>query len=50
MLSSAVEPGTAAERLAAHYEILRARPVTTLLGGELPLPADVMLAEHVVPR
>ncbi|MER5647900.1 hypothetical protein [Streptosporangium sp. NPDC002524] len=47
---SETEPGLAAERLAGHYATLRARPVVTLLGGELPLLADVMLAEHVVPR
>ncbi|WP_326829105.1 hypothetical protein OIE13_31475 [Streptosporangium sp. NBC_01810] len=50
LLSAAVDPAAAAERLAEHYEILRARPLTTVLGSELPLLADVILAEHVVPR
>ncbi|WP_326644075.1 hypothetical protein OG884_09190 [Streptosporangium sp. NBC_01755] len=49
LLSAASGPATAAERLAEHYEILRARPLTTLLGCELPLLADVILAEHVDP-
>ncbi|MEV0751177.1 hypothetical protein [Streptosporangium sp. NPDC050280] len=50
LLSAASDVATAAERLAEHYEILRARPLTTQLGCELPLLADVILAEHVDPR
>ncbi|MER6175727.1 hypothetical protein [Streptosporangium sp. NPDC001681] len=49
-LSSELTLTTAAEHLAAHYEILRARPATSLLDSELPLLADVILADHVVPR
>jgi len=49
LLSAASATATAAERLAEHYEILRVRPLTTRLGYELPLLADVILAEHVDP-
>ncbi|WP_440104869.1 hypothetical protein [Streptosporangium sp. H16] len=49
LLSAASDEVTTAARLAEHYEILRARPLTTLLGCELPLLADVILAEHVDP-
>ncbi|MGC5014816.1 hypothetical protein ACLQ2R_28965 [Streptosporangium sp. DT93] len=40
----------ATERLVEHYRILRARPLTDVLGSELPLLADVITADHVVPR
>ncbi|MGC5009834.1 hypothetical protein ACLQ2R_03615 [Streptosporangium sp. DT93] len=40
----------AAERLVHDYRILRARPLTDVLGCELPLLADVLMADHVVPR
>ncbi|MEU4829973.1 hypothetical protein [Streptosporangium sp. NPDC023615] len=40
----------AAERLAEHYRILCSRPLTDVLGSELPLLADVLVADHVVPR
>ncbi|GAA0822062.1 hypothetical protein ACFQVD_41010 [Streptosporangium amethystogenes subsp. fukuiense] len=49
-LSAALEPAAAAERLAEHYAILRTRPAISLLDGELPLLADAILADHVVPR
>ncbi|MFF3440378.1 hypothetical protein [Streptosporangium sp. NPDC002721] len=49
LLSAASDEVTAAARLAEHYEILRLRPLITLLGCELPLLADVILAEHVDP-
>ena len=50
LLSSELTLSMAAEQLAAHYEILRARPVASLLESELPLLADVTSADHVVPR
>ncbi|MEV0758168.1 hypothetical protein [Streptosporangium sp. NPDC050280] len=50
LLSAASDPATAAERLAAHYRILRARPAASLLESELPLLTDTTPAEHVVPR
>lgn len=50
LLSAALESAAAAERLAEHYAILRARPATSLLDSELPLLADVIPAQHVVPR
>ena len=50
LLSPALEPAAAAELLAEHYAILRARPATSLLDSELPLLADVIPADHVVPR
>ncbi|MEV4245212.1 hypothetical protein AB0J63_17575 [Streptosporangium canum] len=49
VLSSALALLVAAEQLAAHYAILRVRPATSLLDSELPLPADVILADHVAP-
>ncbi len=50
LLTSAATSTVAAERLSEHYAILRTRPLTTVLGSELPLLADVILADHVVPR
>lgn len=50
LLSSELTLSMAAEQLAAHYEILRARPAASLLESELPLLADVISADHVVPR
>ncbi|MFF5244147.1 hypothetical protein ACFY3V_07695 [Streptosporangium sp. NPDC000095] len=50
LLSAASAPATAAERLAAHYRILRVRPAASLLESELPLLTDTTPAEHVVPR
>ncbi|MGW3365949.1 hypothetical protein ACWDOR_23750 [Streptosporangium canum] len=49
-LSSAVTLPVAAEQLAEHSAILRARPAISLLNSELPLLADVILADHVAPR
>lgn len=46
-LSSAVTPPVAAEQISEHYAILRARPAISLLNSELPLLADVILADHV---
>jgi len=50
LLSSALTLPVAAAQLAEHYRVLRARPATSLLEGELPLLADVVPAQHVVPR
>ncbi|MER5648484.1 hypothetical protein [Streptosporangium sp. NPDC002524] len=53
LLSSAPTLPLAAEQLAGHYAILRARPATGVLGSELPLLADALLpddADDVVPR
>ncbi|WP_436762527.1 hypothetical protein [Streptosporangium sp. V21-05] len=53
VLSSALTLPAAAEQLAGHYAILRARPATGVPMGELPLPADALLpddAGDVVPR
>ncbi|MER5644189.1 hypothetical protein [Streptosporangium sp. NPDC002524] len=47
---SATEPGPAAGRLAEHRAFLRARPATGVLESGLPLLADAILADHVVPR
>ncbi|MGC5009974.1 hypothetical protein ACLQ2R_04345 [Streptosporangium sp. DT93] len=38
------------DRLVHDYRILRSRPLTDVLGSELPLLADVLVADHVVPR
>ncbi|MFD8556604.1 hypothetical protein ACFV1N_04835 [Streptosporangium canum] len=48
-LSSASTLLVAAEQLAAHYAILRVRPAASLLDSELPLLADVILADRVAP-
>ncbi|MEU4830311.1 hypothetical protein [Streptosporangium sp. NPDC023615] len=40
----------AVERLVHDHRILRARQLTDVLGSELPLLADVIVAGHVVPR
>ncbi|WP_329086181.1 MULTISPECIES: hypothetical protein [unclassified Streptosporangium] len=53
LLSSELTLPLAAEQLAEHYAILRARPATGVLGSELPLLADALLpddADDVVPR
>ncbi|MER5650136.1 hypothetical protein [Streptosporangium sp. NPDC002524] len=50
LLSSELTLPAAAEQLARHYRILRARPATSVLESELPLLADVLTADHVVPR
>ncbi|MEV4532138.1 hypothetical protein [Streptosporangium sp. NPDC049304] len=50
LLSSALRLPVAAAQLAEHHRILRARPATSLLESELPLLADVIPAQHVVPR
>ncbi|MER6825033.1 hypothetical protein ABT352_03500 [Streptosporangium sp. NPDC000563] len=50
LLSSALRLPVAAAQLAEHYRILRARPAASLLEGELPLLADVIPAQYVVPR
>ncbi|GAA4182598.1 hypothetical protein GCM10022252_08750 [Streptosporangium oxazolinicum] len=49
LLSSALTLPAAAEQLAAHHAILRARDAADVLRGGLPLLADVILAEHVDP-
>ncbi|WP_436761780.1 hypothetical protein [Streptosporangium sp. V21-05] len=49
LLSSALTLPVAAEQLARHYRILRARPAASVLESEPPLLADVILADHVVP-
>ncbi|GAA3000484.1 hypothetical protein [Streptosporangium longisporum] len=40
----------AVDRLVHDYRILRSRPLNDMLGRELPLLADVLVADHVVPR
>ena len=50
LLSSALTLPVAAAQLAEHYRVLRARPAASLLEGELPLLADMIPAQHVVPR
>ncbi|MEU8205111.1 hypothetical protein [Streptosporangium sp. NPDC049046] len=50
LLSSALRLPVAAAQLAEHYRILHARPAASLLEGELPLLADVIPAQYVVPR
>lgn len=40
----------AVDRLVHDYRILRSRPLTDVLGRELPLLADVLVADDVVPR
>ncbi|MER5646198.1 hypothetical protein [Streptosporangium sp. NPDC002524] len=50
LLSSELTLPVVAEQLARHYRILRARPAASVLESELPLLADVILADHVVPR
>ncbi|WP_440069473.1 hypothetical protein [Streptosporangium sp. OZ121] len=50
VLSSALTLPMAAAQLAEHYVILRARPAAGILESELPLLADVIPAQHVVPR
>ncbi|WP_440098919.1 hypothetical protein [Streptosporangium sp. H16] len=50
LLSSELTLPAAAEQLAEHYAILRARPAAGVLGSELPLLADILTADHVVPR
>ncbi|MFI6509928.1 hypothetical protein ACIBCT_20185 [Streptosporangium sp. NPDC050855] len=40
----------AVDRLVRDHRILRSRPLTDVLGSELPLLADVLTADHVVPR
>ncbi|GAA4182046.1 hypothetical protein GCM10022252_07360 [Streptosporangium oxazolinicum] len=50
VLSSALTLPAAAEQLAEHYRILRTRPAASILESELPLLADTLTADHVVPR
>ncbi|MFF3442811.1 hypothetical protein [Streptosporangium sp. NPDC002721] len=50
LLSSELTLPLAAEQLAEHHTILRARPATSVLESELPLLADALTADHVVPR
>ncbi|WP_344745278.1 hypothetical protein [Streptosporangium vulgare] len=53
LLSSELTLPLAAEQLAKHYRILRARPAAGVLGSELPLLADALLpddAGDVAPR
>ncbi|MBB2908863.1 hypothetical protein FHS43_000109 [Streptosporangium becharense] len=50
VLSSALTLPVAAEQLAGHHAILRGRDAAGLLGGEPSPPADVVMAEHVIPR
>ncbi|WP_329090675.1 MULTISPECIES: hypothetical protein [unclassified Streptosporangium] len=53
LLSSELTLPVAAEQLAEHYRILRARPAASVLESELPLLADALLpddASDVVPR
>ncbi|WP_440100239.1 hypothetical protein [Streptosporangium sp. H16] len=50
LFSSALTLLAAAEQLAGHHAVLRARDAADVLRGGLPLPANVILAEHVDPR
>ncbi|WP_329427006.1 hypothetical protein OG339_42820 [Streptosporangium sp. NBC_01495] len=50
LLSSALTLPVVAEQLARHYAILRGRDATDVLRSGLPLLADVIMADHVVPR
>ncbi|MEU4533847.1 hypothetical protein AB0G15_03165 [Streptosporangium sp. NPDC023825] len=50
LLSSALTLLAAAEQLAEHHAVLRARDAADVLRAGSPLLADVILAEHVDPR
>ncbi|WP_433359482.1 hypothetical protein [Streptosporangium sp. CA-115845] len=50
LLSSALTLKETAAQLAEHHTILRAREAVDVVRSELPLLADVILAEHVDPR
>ncbi|GAA3419348.1 hypothetical protein [Streptosporangium vulgare] len=49
LLSSVLTLPVAAEQLAKHYAILRRRDAADVLRSELPLLADVIVADHVSP-